>query len=384
MPLPQLRYQSSLVGLLVGLTLFLHLMNPVEGSDGFQTKPTTHKGKKWKIGYYEGGRYLNYPTNLRAIAEGLVQLGWMEKTTIADTDDPTDSKSVWEALSNVKSAYLQFERQAYYCAYWDKTLRASNKKAALTSLQNGQLDLIIAMGTWAGQDLANDQHSVPVIVVSSSDPIKSGIIKSASYSGFDHVHARCDPNRYRRQVRLFHSIVGFKYLGIAYEDTQVGRSYAAIEDVESMAARHGFKIVKCDAKWTGVTQQEYARNLVECHKKLAPQVEAVYITVHAGMDSKHMKKIMAPLIAHNLPTFSQRGSQHVKNGALMSIARAKFGPIGMFHASIIAKIFNGAHPGELNQIFEDPRNIAINLNTAKAIGFKPPKGLMMVADEIYE
>jgi hypothetical protein len=34
----------------------------------------------------------------------------MEKTTIADTDDPTDSKSVWEALSNVKSAYLQFER----------------------------------------------------------------------------------------------------------------------------------------------------------------------------------------------------------------------------------------------------------------------------------
>lgn len=42
------------------------------------------------------------------------------------------------------------------------------------------------------------------------------------------------------------------------------------------------------------------------------------------------------------------------------------------------------NPGDLNQIFEDPRKIAINLKTAKAIEFKPPKGLMEVADEIYK
>jgi hypothetical protein len=57
---------------------------------------------------------------------------------------------------------------------------------------------------------------------------------------------------------------------------------------------------------------------------------------------------------------------------------------GMYHAKIMAKIFNGAHPGELDQIFEDPKKIAINLKTAQAIGFKIPRGLMQVADEVYK
>jgi hypothetical protein len=50
----------------------------------------------------------------------------------------------------------------------------------------------------------------------------------------------------------------------------------------------------------------------------------------------------------------------------------------------MARIFNGASPGELNQVFDDPKQIAINLETAKLIDFKPPKGLLKAADEIYK
>lgn len=384
MPLPRFRNQTLLMGLLVILTVFLSPMNPVESSDSFQTNPTTHNGKKWIIGYYEGGPYINYPANLRAIVDGLVQLGWMEKITIADMTDPTDSKSLWKTLSNAKSAFIRFDPQAYNSANWDETLRARNKKAAIEALQRKQLDLIIAMGTWAGQDLANDEHSVPVMVVSSSDPVRSGIIKSASFSGFNHVHAKCDPNRYIRQVRLFHDIIGFKRLGIVYENSLAGKSYAAIEDIEIVAARQGFQTVTCEAPWSGVPQQERTRYLVECHRKLAPQIDALYLTVHTGVVARLMDEILAPLIAHQIPTWSQRGPEEVRNGALLSIARGGFGPVGEFHATIMAKIFNGANPGDLYQVFEDPRHIAINLKTAKAIGFKPPRGLMMVADEIYE
>jgi ABC-type uncharacterized transport system substrate-binding protein len=372
------------MGWLVGLSIFLSSINPVESSDWFQTKPITHNGKKWVIGYYEGGPYINYPANLRAIVDGLVQLGWMERTKIAEIADPTDSKSLWAVLSKANSAYLRFDPQVYYSANWDNTLRTRNKTAAIKALQRIQIDLIIAMGTWAGQDLANDEHDVPVMVVSSSDPVKSGIIKSASYSGFDHVHAKCDPNRYIRQVRLFHDIFGFKRLGVVYENSLVGKSYAAIEDIEIVADRNGFQMVTCEAPWSGVTQQKRILNLVKCHKKLAPRIDALFLTVHKGVDAKHMDEILAPLIAHQIPTWSQRGPQEVRNGALLSIGRGGFGPVGKFHAMIMAKIFNGANAGDLNQIFEDPRNIAINLNTAKAIGFKPPKGLIMVADEIYE
>ena len=66
------------------------------------------------------------------------------------------------------------------------------------------IDLIIAAGTWAGQDLANDRHKTPTIVISTSNPLSSGIIKSLEDSGYDHVHARMNPYRYERQVRIFH------------------------------------------------------------------------------------------------------------------------------------------------------------------------------------
>ncbi len=38
---------------------------------------------------------------------------------------------------------------------------------------------MITMGTWAGQDLANDGHSVPTLVCSVSDALASKIVNSA-------------------------------------------------------------------------------------------------------------------------------------------------------------------------------------------------------------
>ena len=58
------------------------------------------------------------------------------------------------------------------------------------------------------------------------------------------VSARVDPLRYQRQIAMFHDIIGFTKLGMAFEDTIEGRSYAAITDVETMAAERGFEIEK--------------------------------------------------------------------------------------------------------------------------------------------
>ena len=84
------------------------------------------------------------------------------------------------------------------------------------------IDLMIAAGTWAGQDLANNRHNTSTLIISASNPISAGIVKSVDDSGFDHVHARVDPDRYLRQLRVFHDLVGFRRLGIALEDSDAG------------------------------------------------------------------------------------------------------------------------------------------------------------------
>lgn len=383
MPIARRGYRVVLPGLL-SLWFVLFSTLPTADAGSFRTAPTTNNGKKWRIGYYEGGPYINYPANLKAIAKGLAKLGWMSDIRFEKPEDPTDASIVWRALSEAKCDYLQFVKKAYSSADWDDERRIRNREAVLKRLAGNHLDFIIAMGTWAGQDLANNQHSVPTMVVSASDPIKSGIVKNAARSGFDHVHAKCDPHRYLRQLRLFHDIIGFKRLGIVYENTDVGKTYAAVSDVERVAKRRGFKLVPCEARWSGVPQQERTREVMECHKQLSPQIDALYVTVHAGVDANHMDELLAPLMAHKIPTWSQRGPQEVRNGVLLSISRKGFEAVGMYHAFIMARIFNGAKPGNLNQIFEDPKHIAINLKTAKTINFKPPKGLLKVADTIYK
>ena len=75
----------------------------------------------------------------------------------------------------------------------------------------------------------------PTLGLSSSVPLSAGIIKSVEDSGFAHLHATVDPFQFERQIRVFHEIVGFEKIGVAYEDTVSGRSYAAIETIEKLS-----------------------------------------------------------------------------------------------------------------------------------------------------
>ena len=155
----------------------------------YPTSPKMNNGKKWRIGYLEGGRYINYPINLRELAAGFMELGWMEKAPIPEPDESHDARKIWIWLArNGKSDYIQFVEDAFWSSDFNKNLRAETKSKVLKRLNGkGDIDFMIAMGTWAGQDLANNQHSVSTMVMSTSDPIQSKIIKSAEDSGFDHV-----------------------------------------------------------------------------------------------------------------------------------------------------------------------------------------------------
>ncbi|MFZ1984121.1 MAG: ABC transporter substrate binding protein, partial [Desulfatitalea sp.] len=275
---------------------------------------------------------------------------------------------------------------AYWSSNWDaKKLRLQNKQAVLERLNTRKdIDLMLAMGTWAGQDLANNAHRVPTIVVSSSDPVGAKISKSLQDSGFDHLHARVDPTRYERQIRLFHDIFGFTRLGIVYEtDTVDGQTYAAIDAVRRVAEERKFQIVPCHAPFSNVTQEEAYQAVLKCHRELASKVDAFYLAVHRGIDLQHMPELLAPFLEHKVPVFSQSGSPEVKHGALLCIAQAGFKYAAEFHAQTIAKVFNGARPRDLDQLYMDPARIAINTRTANIIGYDPPDEIFNMVDEIY-
>ena len=352
----------------------------------FMTSPVGKPdGSRWRLGYVESGEYSEYPRTLDAIVEGLQRLGWLGLGE--DMPAGMTGREMWSWLSrNVRSNHLEFVEDAWWQpGNFDAEQRAPMREAIMRRLNDKKdIDLIIAMGTWAGQDMRALGPPVPTIVGSASDPIAARISDSAADSGRDNLHARVEPERFQRQVRLFHGIVPFKKLGIVYEDSDAGRSYAAVDAVEQVAGELGFAVEHCHARSSSISTEAAIENALNCYRQLSNKVDAFYVTLHRGITIASIKDLAHILEKAKIPSFSMAGSQEVEQGILLSLARADVSYVGLFHAETIARILNGAKPRQLSQLWVDPPKIALNLGTARIIGFDPPVDILLAADEVYE
>ena len=211
---------------------------PASAGDGTQTvqeKAPAHPAKKWRVAYIEGGGYTDYQRILAATAKGLAELGVIADGDVPIPEKTDDTRPIWDWLAeHAGGDRLVFLKDGYYSANWDAAQRAANRKALLDRIrEKGDVDMIFAFGTWAGLDMATADISVPVFSMSVTDAVQAGIAKSLKDSGRDNLHAQIDPERYKRQIAVFHDIFGFKKMGIPYEDTPEGRSDVSLAAIES-------------------------------------------------------------------------------------------------------------------------------------------------------
>jgi ABC-type uncharacterized transport system substrate-binding protein len=371
---------------LLSLYLIVTISFSAKATDSQEAEaaPITNEGKRWRIGYYEGGEYIDYQQEFAAMIRALMDLGWIEPKAMPKLSGET-TKPLWHWLaSEVKSDYIEFIEDAHYSASWDDEKRIETVATVLKRLNTKkEIDLMLAFGTWAGKDMAAGRHHTSTLVVSTSDPLASGIIKSLKSSGAEHLYATIDPYRFERQLKVFHELVGFKRLGVAYENSKLGRSYAAIEFVEKVSKEKGFEIVRCYTK-SDISDKKIAEDsVVDCFKSLAKNVDAIYVTNQGGVTMDSIPRLVNIVNEQKIPTFSQSGEQEVKYGFLFSLSRSGFRYVAEHNANVIGKIFNGMAPGAIPLIFEEPLKIAINLKSAKIVGFNPPLLLLGAADEIY-
>ncbi|GHT92637.1 hypothetical protein FACS1894116_03150 [Betaproteobacteria bacterium] len=352
----------------------------------FPTTPVKKaNGKKWRMAYFRSGEYKNYPLNIKATIQGLETLGWLKLT--ASIPENLAGKALWQFMAqHTASDYLELVEDAFWePGDFNAALRSKVRAEIHQRLSTKHdIDLIIAMGTWAGQDMVELGVPVPTVVLSASDPVNSGIIKSPRDSGHDNLNARIYPERNREQVRLFHDIIPFTRLGLIYEDTPEGHTYSAIDDVRAVGQQLGFEVLTCEAPFAGDVTDETEKKALACYAKLAQEADAIYVTEHRAIRESAIAKVAAILRRAKIPSFSMQGSEEVKAGILMSMAQADFSYIGMFHAETIARIFNGAQPRQLTQIWADPAKIVLNLKTTRLIGFDPPVDILLAADEVFE
>ncbi len=339
--------------------------------------------KPWVLGYFEGGSYSDYKKILTETVTAMMNDGLLEQKRIpAFSGEQTAELWTWLA-ENLSNSMITFSKDFYFSADWDEKKREKYQVEATELLINKEVDLLIAMGTWAGQSFANNQHNVPTIVMSASDPISSNIVRSIEDSGYDHVHATIDPERYQRQITLFHEVIGFKRLGIAYEDTVEGRSYAALDIVLQKAEQLNFDVIPCFTLSDISDSNKANMSVIDCFNELSKKTDAIYVTVQGGVNRETLHTLVEIVNKNKIPTFSQSGVDEVKKGMLLSLSQAGFKYVGDFQADVIKRVISGESPREISQLFEEPPRMAVNIKSAEIIGFNPPLILLGLADEIF-
>lgn len=346
--------------------------------------PNSHK--KWRVIYVEGGPYTDYQQIFAGTVRGLAKLGLIVNGDVPVPANSESTREMWTWLcANAGGDRMEFLPDGYYSANWDEKLRVSNKADIMRRIhERGDVDIILAFGTWAGQDMATGEHAVPTFSMSVTDAVDAGIVASAADSGRDHVHAQVEPGRYERQVAIFHDVFKFKRLGVVYEDTPDGRSSSGIPAVEKAARELDIELVPCTTTLNLPDLDQSFENLRRCVENLSTQCDAIYLTVNTGMQGHRIRELLQPIIAAGIPSFSQSGPGETKLGVLMSLAQTDFDDVGLFEANAVAKVLDGAKPRDVNQIFEGPLGLAINLKMAMLIGWNPPFEILAAVDEIHQ
>lgn len=346
--------------------------------------PVPKGGAAYRIGYCEGDPFVNFAGHLFGLLQGLEKLGWIESLEgLPYEPGQEDSRIMWQWLSeNVKDGPLEFVEDAHYSFL---LMGPDANETVLRRLsKEGDLDLVITMGTSAGQALAVDRHKVPVMVFSSSDPVQAGIIDSMTDSGRDHVWAHCDPGHYQRQVEVFYDLFQFKKLGMVFEDSEAGRIFCAAKEIEDIAEQLGFELVYYHVEEPAGEEdkQRYFEEMLQANSRISGEIDAFLIAV-SPIETGWLQELLVPFFQNNIPSFSQMGEQQVEKGALMSVSRAGFSDIGLFGADTMIKILQGEKPRNMPQIFNNMISIALNLEAAERIGYQIPFEVLLVADKIF-
>lgn len=370
-----------------------------EADEGYLNPFKKNGAGRFRIAVMQSGDYFSYTDVFEGILKGLMTIGWIRDIPPlgggytgyeAYEDGKTVLNIITELNKTAYSDYLELSPDLFFDLKWSDDNASSREFRRLTST-DGQVDLIISLGTQISAILAGREDlAIPVLVDSVSDPIGSEIIASIEDSGKDNLTAVVDPEQDLRQVKLFHSVIKFQKLGIIYEDSPIGRTYGAVEDVRAVAEEYGFEVVaetdvlpdpenEDDEDAYALAEQKY----VEALEKLCPQVDAVYLAVQAGLSEYSLPAIVETLERRKKPSFIMEGKDFVRNGILLGESDSNLLAKGIYNARKIVNIFKGRKPRELNQKFEHVPHIAINLDAAQKIGYDVPIDIIASADEIF-
>src|SRR5262245_34954875 len=177
------------------------------------------------------------------------------------------------------------------------------------------------------------------------------------------------------EIRLFQRVVGFRHVAILIDqlplETMPELDARAQELAKSMGVR--------------ATLVPVTTSVDEALARLPADADAVYVAPLPRLTETDLADLAQKLIARRLPSFSLLGRKEIENGLMLSISgdRERDERLARRIVLDLQRIVSGEDAARIEVGFPVQQRLAINMRTARAIGFSPRWQDLTDAEQLY-
>jgi len=236
-------------------------------------------------------------------------------------------------------------------------------------------DAILAQTTPVATALARETHTIPIIFVTVSDPIGSGLATSLAHpggniTGFTFVESSMGS----KWVELLKEIAPrTERLVLLFNPDTAPPLKFYLPSIEAAASSFSIK--------TGTAPVHAGDEIEGTIAALARTPGGGLMVMPDAFTAANRELIIALAARYGVPTLY--GNNFAKSGGLIAYG-PDFTETFRQGAGYMDRILKGANPGELPIQLPTKFELAINLKTAAALGLTIPPNVLAVADEVIE
>lgn len=339
-------------------------------------------GRKFKMACVDIDPYTETFRMMYYVIENLKADGWISYDRLPfDPDSDSDTKKMLDWLAdNAESEYMEFDRDVHY--YTAVSSKAEIHESLWEHIEvRKDIDLILALGTSPSAMIEEFGFDIPLLMYAVSDPVGSGLIGSAEYSGNKNYWAHVDSSAYSRQMQYYYNTFSFRNIGSVYGDEIV----SGLPEYRKTARENGFQITEYRLDRESMDEDQYYAELRAVYEKMIREdgVDAYILNTDVIPDAVRARELMQAFYDAGIPVFAQVGSAYVAEGAaLMIVDPRDAAGIAPFVSNIIGSVFNGSDPGDLEQVYISSPYLMLNLNVADKIRYRPSFDMLIACEEI--
>ncbi len=236
-------------------------------------------------------------------------------------------------------------------------------------------DAILAQTTPVATTLARETHAIPIVFVTVSDPIGSGLAASLAHpggniTGFTFVESSMGS----KWVELLKEIAPrTEHLALLYNPATAPPLKFYLPAIEAAASSFSVKTSTAPVHASGEIEAAIAA--------LARTPGSGLIVMPDAFTAANRELIIALVARYSMPAIY--GNNFGQSGGLISYG-PDFAETFRQGAGYVDRILKGANPGELPIQLPTKFELAINLKTAAALGLTIPPNVLAVADQVIE